>query len=127
MDNTEKLLRAFIEASGYEIETLIDRKETPISKQLGESGIAACAMHGKTNGLVSNGGAYKRGDDGCYYLKPSLEVDCKVTKKGNLFILTDAQLDKLQDVLADHSDCGPYGSGWNSPELDALIEVFHNE
>jgi hypothetical protein len=87
MNNTDKLLRAFIEASGFEIETLVDRKETPISKQLGEYGIASCDRYGKINDLVINGdGSYKRGDDECYYLRASLDIDYKVTKKpcGNL-------------------------------------------
>lgn len=32
MNNTDKLLRAFIEASGYEIETLLDYKEKKMQK-----------------------------------------------------------------------------------------------
>lgn len=77
-----KLLRAFIEASGYEIEKIIDRTETPISKQSGINRITAGSMSMKGSGLaVDSTGAFKRGDDECYYLKPSLNVDYEVTRK----------------------------------------------
>ena len=38
-------------------------------------------------------------------------------------ILTDKQYEKLCDVLIEHSDRGPLGQGYNSKELDELIEV----
>lgn len=82
MDNTEKLLRAFIEASGYDIEKTIDTKLTPISKQSGLNRITAGALTMARNNLATvNGNEYKRGDDECYYLEGSLDVDYKVTKK----------------------------------------------
>ena len=81
MNNTDKLLRAFIEASGFEIEELVDTKLTPISKQPGMNRIAAGALAMRCNELVTvNGNEYKRGDDECYYLKPNLDIDYKVTK-----------------------------------------------
>ena len=39
-------------------------------------------------------------------------------------ILTDKQYEKLCDVLTSHSDEGPLLSGWNSDELNELIEVI---
>ncbi len=82
MNNCEKLLRAFIEASGYSIEKLVDRKETVISKQSGINRITISALSCGVSGLVvDNTGAFKRGEDECYYLKPTLDVDFKVTKK----------------------------------------------
>ena len=82
MNNTDKLLRALIEASGYEIEKIIDTKETPISKQSGLNRIAVSAMTMvRTDLAIDNSGEYKRGDDECYYRNASMEVDYKVTKK----------------------------------------------
>ena len=54
------------------------------------------------------------------------EAECIYPRK-NTFTLTDKQLDKLQDVLSDHTDCGPMHEGWCSDELNELIEVFSNE
>lgn len=77
-----KLLRAFIEASGYEIENVVDTKETPITKQSGVNRITLKTLSMQDSGLVTDHtGAYKRGLCGCYYLKPSLAVDYEVTNK----------------------------------------------
>jgi hypothetical protein len=82
MNNIEKKLDALIDALGFDVKTLVDRKETPIGKRMGESGITSCVRYGKTNGLVINGdGSYKRGKDECYYLKPSLNIEYKLTKR----------------------------------------------
>ena len=82
MNNTDKLLRAFIEVSGFDIEKIVDTKETPISKQSGMNRATASAMTMTDNNLsVTNDGEYKRGDDGCYYLKASMDVDYKITKR----------------------------------------------
>ena len=82
MNNTDKLLRAFIEASGYEIEEIVDIKETPISKQSGLNRLTVSTITmARTDLAIDNNGEYKRGDDECYYLKASMEVDYKVTKK----------------------------------------------
>ncbi len=81
MNNTDKLLRAFIEASGYEIEKTVDDKSTPISKQSGIEKIKDT----KGKGLLFNYNGYVRGKDGCYYIEPSYNVDYKVTKKEKSF------------------------------------------
>ena len=52
MNNTDKLLRAFNEASGYEIEELVDTKQTPISKQSGFNRITSSAITMKNSSLV---------------------------------------------------------------------------
>lgn len=82
MNDTHKLLLAFIEASGFDVEKFVDRTETPISKQSGEN-MARMGRHTMSDVDLAfdNKGKYKRGDDDCYYLKPSLNVDYKVTKK----------------------------------------------
>ena len=71
MNNTDKLLRAFIEASGYSIEEITDSRETPIAKHL-------AFIHPSV--LVVEHGAYKRGKDECYYLKPSKNIEYRITK-----------------------------------------------
>ena len=81
MTDEMKLLRAFIEASGFDVEMTIDRTETPISKQSGENRIAACSMTTSHGDLVVERGEFKRGEDGCYFLMPSLNVDYELTKK----------------------------------------------
>jgi len=82
MTDEMKLLRAFIEASGFDVKELVDTKLTPISKQSGMNRIAFGALTMGCNGLATiSGNEYKRGDDECYYLKASLDVDYKVTKK----------------------------------------------
>jgi hypothetical protein len=82
MNNTDKLLRAFIEASGYEIEKIVDTKLTPVSKQSGINRINSSIYTLTHNDLAMDcNGAYKRGDDECYYLKASFAVDYKITKR----------------------------------------------
>ena len=123
MNNTEKLLRAFIEAQGYEVQALIDRKETPISKQSGESAVVAC-MYGKAHGLVvNNDGGYKRGDDECYYLEPSLFVDYKVTKKIK---------QTKQDLIIDMAQClfgqfGKNGVACHTIEYNGVVMEYNSE
>jgi len=83
MNNTDKLLKlleAFIEASGFDIETIVDTKLTPISKQ---AGVHMIATRRYSELETINGNEYKRGDDECYYLKSSLDVYYKVTKEIN--------------------------------------------
>lgn len=84
MNNTDKLLRALIDALGFDVEKIITHNETPITKQMGELKI----FQGRSNsngddGLVTvgNHGPYKRGDDECYYLDGGTDIDYKVTKK----------------------------------------------
>jgi hypothetical protein len=75
-------LRALIDALGFEVEKTVDTKETPISKQSGLNRITASTMTMTHNDLaIDNQGAYKRGDDECYYLRASMEVDYKLTKR----------------------------------------------
>ena len=82
MNNTDKLLRAFIEASGYEIKRTVTHNKTPITKQSGEARIHQIRGFGGSDGLAHDGsGSYKRGDDECYYLVGSTDIDYKVTKK----------------------------------------------
>lgn len=101
MNNTDKLLRAFIEASGFEIKKIVDTKETPISKQSGLNRIFANAFSAKNDLAINSDGSYKRGDDECYYLKASMEVDYKVTKK-----VTNTILDVSKGVNALDSIAG---------------------
>ena len=106
MNNTEKLLRAFIEAQGFNIEKAGELKNAYKREDIQSSG------EPKVNAL------------------PNCVIDntyFKIVKKGNLFTLTDNQLEKLQDVLDDHCDCGPRNEGWASSELNELVEVFANE
>ena len=81
-NNTDKLLRAFIEASGFDIEKVFDTKETTISEREGLRRIAESLVCAPNHNLVVVNGQYKRGADGCYYIKASIEVDYKVTRKG---------------------------------------------
>ena len=81
MTDEMKLLRAFIDASGYDVETIIDDRETPITKQMG--------FANQHNLVVDDSCAFKRGDDDCYYLKPSFNVDYKVTKKQDETVKTN--------------------------------------
>lgn len=105
MTNEIKLLRAFIEAQGYEIE---EEVETEVFIQKGTKG---SFLYNGTPEVVTE----------------VTTTDYKVTKKGNTLIFSDKQLEKLSDVLDNTTDCGPYHSGWNSPELDELIEIVNNE
>ena len=99
MNNTEKLLRAFIEASGFDIEELVDTKQTPISKQSGLHRITSSAITMKNSNLVvESDGAYKRGDDECYYLKASFDVDYKVTKKVDTASSLNQTLDEFIEL-----------------------------
>mgnify|MGYP003639762092 CR=1 FL=1 len=83
MNNTDKLLRAFIEASGYEIETVCDYKERDMSEveaQAHNKGFG-CATGYR---LLTESGSQKLliDDDGNYkgvLIEPI--VDYKVTKK----------------------------------------------
>lgn len=82
MNNCDKLLRAFIEAQGYEVEVIVDREEIPISKYSGGQIILDAGLSIRNHKLViTNQGQYKRGDDDCYYLKALMNTDYKVTKK----------------------------------------------
>jgi len=108
----DKLLRAFIEAQGYEIEKLIDTKETPISRQSGEVRASVSRHTGITSDLaVNSDGSYKRGDDECYYLEPSLSVDYKVTKKDDLAVSIITRL-----LLEFETDC-------NGPSCEVIEEA----
>ena len=86
--NTDKLLRAFIKASGYEIETLLDYKERKLTKQMALHHFEP-AVFGvtPTRCLVAECGsmgqsAYLVDDDGMYTERlTSPIVDYKVTKK----------------------------------------------
>ena len=105
MNNTDKLLRAFIEASGFDIEKLVDTKLTTISKQSGINRITSSAMTMRESGLATvNGNEYKRGDDECYYLKPSLDIDYKVTKKVGHYEFTKHMIENIIGVLEGHDN-----------------------
>jgi hypothetical protein len=81
MSNTEKKLDALIDALGFDVEKTVDTRETPISKQSGLNRMAVAVLTMGCNDLATtNGNEYKRGDDDCYYLKASLDVDYKLTK-----------------------------------------------
>lgn len=91
MNNTDKLLRAFIEASGYEIETVCDYKERDMSE-------VEAQAHNKAFGcatgyrLLTESGSQKLliDDDGNYkgvLIEPI--VDYKVTKKGFMSCVID--------------------------------------
>lgn len=41
--------------------------------------------------------------------------------------LTRKQLEKLEEVLWEAQDEGPYGQGWASPELQGLRALFDAE
>lgn len=99
MNNTEKLLRAFIEAQGFEIERIVNTKEVSIPRNSG------LAVH--HNLAVDNQGAYKRGDDECYYLKASMEVDYKVTKKPLIkdIIIGGLPLTQYITNIINHKEC----------------------
>jgi len=80
----------FIAASGFSIEKIIDTKVTTVSKQAGTARIFACSFGMKDNGLDTvDGNKYKRGKNDCYYLKASMSVDYKVTKKGFMSCVID--------------------------------------
>jgi len=94
----DKLLRAFIEAQGFEVKEIVDTKETPIPRRSG------LAVH--HNLAVDNQGAYKRGEDECYYLKASMEVDYKLTKR------EDTALSLLREIVkGDHDYVNEYNLG----------------
>ena len=81
MNNTDKLLRSFIEASGYEIKDTKDYKEHEVSKERGEAFI-----HNKPKGLrvLSQHGEYVRTDDDGYIVSlVDPAIDYKVTKRDN--------------------------------------------
>lgn len=106
-----KLLRAFIEASGFDVEDVVDTKLTPISKQSGKNRITAFALTGQLNGLATvDGNKYKRGDGECYYLKPSFEIDYKVTKKkkqvNNKYLMAYSALKSQIEALMDNNCMG---------------------
>ncbi len=82
MNNTEKLLRAFIEASGYEIEEVrYEGKGKEVSSREGGAIAISSFMCREPNKLLTKSGAYVRGVDGSYFLKGDVVVDYKVTKK----------------------------------------------
>jgi len=86
MTNEMKLLMALCDALGFDVEKLVDTKETPISEQNGKNRIAShiVTFGGLAIDLATNraDGGFKRGDDGCYFLKASMDIDYKLTKKG---------------------------------------------
>ena len=80
----DKLLRAFIEAQGLEIETTTDSKRTEITEEQGHDFIEQYKYSGSDYTLENLAGTveYKRGDNGSYFkilIKPI--IDYKVTSK----------------------------------------------
>ncbi len=122
MNNYEKKLDALIDALGFDVETIVDRKETPISKQSGVNKIASCAF----GDLVCDGqGAWKRGQDECYYLKPSLNADYKLTKRDSppfeqigAYSFTKPMVENIIEILGDHT---VGRNGHNNDDVFGLI------
>ena len=113
MTNEMKLLRAFIEASGFDIKDVITGSvEDEISVHDGLSIINSC----DNSGMVVVNGEYKRGDNNSYFYRVVDAVyDYKVTKKvehykhhGDYFSLGCAVLSEdLQKALHKEGvDCG---------------------
>lgn len=83
MTNEMKLLMAFIEASGFEVDRGTDYQETEITEANGHMMIGRI-QNNLNDGykLKLNGGAYVRGDNGSYFrLLSNPVVSYKVTKK----------------------------------------------
>lgn len=89
MTDEMKLLRAFIEASGYEVETILDYDERKISKfeaELRHFKPVAYGEHRNRRLVCTKGdgfqGKYDVDDDGMYTeVLTTPNVDYKVTKK----------------------------------------------
>ena len=120
MNNTDKLLRVFIEAQGFDIETTNDIKRTEITERQGHDFIEQHKYSGSDYTLENLAGKaeYKRGDNGSYFkilIKPI--IDYKVTKKE----CEAARLLKLVILGDDEYDW--YLSG----DLSNEIKEFLNE
>ena len=116
----DKLLIAFIEAQGFEIETTNDIKRTEITEEQGHDFIEQYKYSGSDYTLENLAGTveYKRGDNGSYFkilIKPI--IDYKVTKKE----CEAARLLKLVILGDDEYDW--YLSG----DLSNEIKEFLNE
>jgi len=114
MSNIEKKLDALIDALGFDVETLIDTKETPISKQSGLNRITSGALTMTKSGLATDStGTLKRGDDECYYLVASFDVDYKLTKRIDnlpLDCVVNFVLSHREDIINDINDYGGLGT-----------------
>lgn len=122
MNNTEKLLRAFIEASGYDVELV---NSPAIYKEISRGdGLQIIRDTPKAFGskgndlLIDPNGAYKRGDNGSYFNMLGVAAyDYRVTKK--------VEIDSL---LSDKAKSIPlYMAGDESIESDGVFENIDNK
>lgn len=118
MSNEMKLMMALCDALGFEVEKVVDTKETPISEQSGKNRIAASIMSFGTEvdlAVVPSTGEWKRGTNGCYYLRPSMEVDYKVIKTWGNEARIAENLSKYLRTL-DMNDASPV-------EISDIIDI----
>jgi len=91
MNDTEKLLRAFIEASGFKVENHVDYKEEEVSKEEGLKYLPIISsFFGSHQPLTKSshrslitvdGNEFKRGNNDSYFTKlKNPEISYKVTK-----------------------------------------------
>lgn len=88
MNNCEKLLRAFIEAQGFDIE------EMQVSERVGEP--VVCLDHPPTN--LPEGHVWEFIGDGKYQIHNKKSIDYKVTKKDKLRIRDEIRADLHQII-----------------------------